>query len=198
VVCLSGGLDSITLATKALSEGRLAFCIAFRYGQPHLEAELHAATVWCKNHGVVRLLCDLNLDGASMSWGPATPGPRELRGRNLVMLAQAVQVALTSRVPGGGSPTEVWYGPTLDDRDDYADCRPEFVAAMNQLANVYGITVRAPFIEMRKKEVVEVARALGVDIDATWSCYEPVWRGFTPTACGGCNACRLRSSALQG
>lgn len=198
VVCLSGGLDSITLATKALNEGRLAFCVVFRYGQPHLEAEVHAATMWCRNHGIVRILCDLNLDGERMSWGPAKPGPRELPGRNLVMLAHAVQMCLTSRAPGGGRPTEVWFGPTLDDRDDYADCRPEFVAAVNQLANIHGVTVCAPFMDMRKREVVVLARELGVDIEATWSCYEPVWRGFTPTPCGGCNACLLRQSALQG
>lgn len=198
VVCLSGGLDSVTLATKALKEGRLAFCIVFRYGQPHLEAEVHAATVWCKNNNIGRVLFDLNLDGSSMSWGPAKPGPRELPGRNLVMLSQAVQTALVTRAMGASQPSEVWYGPTLDDREDYADCRPEFVAAVNELANVYGIAVRAPFIDMRKREVVALARDLGVDIDATWSCYEPVWRGFTPTPCGGCNACRLRASALQG
>ena len=198
VVCLSGGLDSITLATKALNEGRLAYCVVFRYGQPHLEAEVHAATVWCKNNNVVRVLCDLNLDGSTMSWGPTKPGPRELPGRNLVMLSHAVQMCLVARAPGARLPTEVWFGPTLDDRNDYADCRPEFVAAVSQLASIYGISVRAPFIDMRKREVVALARDLGVDIDATWSCYEPVWRGFTPTPCGGCNACLLRASALQG
>lgn len=195
VVCLSGGLDSITLATKALQEGRLAYCIVFRYGQPHLEAEVHAATVWCQNNNVGRALCDLNLDGQKMSLGPAKPGPRELPGRNLIMLTHSVQMCLRSPEPT--RPREVWFGPTLDDRDDYADCRPEFVAAVNQLANFYGISVRAPFIDLTKREVVALASELGVDIDATWSCYEPVWRGFTPTSCGGCNACRLRSSALS-
>lgn len=197
IVCLSGGLDSITLATKALNEGRLAFCVVFRYGQPHLEAEVHAATVWCKNNGIVRLLCDLNLDGSRMSYGPSVPGPRELEGRNMVMISHALQIALTSRVPRGGSPKEVWFGPTLDDRDDYVDCGPNFVAAMNQVANVHGLTVQAPFIDMRKRDVVALARDLGVDIDATWSCYEPVWRGFTPTPCGGCNACKLRMTAMS-
>ena len=191
-VLLSGGLDSITLATKALAEGRLAFCVVFRYGQPHLEAEVHAATVWCKNNNVVRVLFDLNLDGSQMSYGPAKPGPRELPGRNLVMLAQAVQIALSTnrRVK------EVWYGPTLDDRNDYADCQPAFVAAVNQLARAYGISVVAPFIDKSKREVVGMARDLGVDIEATWSCYEPVWRGILRTPCKGCNACLLRACAL--
>jgi 7-cyano-7-deazaguanine synthase len=197
IVCLSGGLDSTTLATKALNEGRLAFCVVFRYAQPHLEAEVHAATVWCKNHNVVRVLCDLNLDGSLMSYGPAKPGPRELPGRNMIMLCHAVQVALTSRVRSGGRPIEVWFGPTLDDREDYADCHPEFVEAVNQLSSIYGVTVRAPLIDMTKREVVALARDLGVDIDATWSCYEPKWRGFVPTACGGCNACKLRDQALS-
>lgn len=197
VVCLSGGLDSITLATKALNEGRLAFCVVFRYGQPHLEAEVHAATVWCKNNNVVRVLFDLTLDGSTMSYGAAKPGPRELRGRNMVMLAHAVQIAMTSRVPGGWRPTEVWFGPTLDDREDYIDCTPAFVSAMNDLSSIQGITVQAPFINMYKHEVVKLARELGVDIDATWSCYEPKWRGFTPTPCGGCNACVLRDKSMM-
>jgi 7-cyano-7-deazaguanine synthase len=194
VVLLSGGLDSITLATKALSEGRLAFCVVCRYGQPHCEAEVHAATMWCRNNNVVRVLCDIELDGRRMSWGAGRPGPRELPGRNLMMLANAIQLSLASN---NKKVTEIWYGPTLDDRKDYMDCGPEFVESVNRMAQLYGISVLAPFIDMPKREVVSLARDLKVDINATWSCYEPVWKSWEPTPCGGCNACILRDSALK-
>lgn len=193
IVCLSGGIDSTTLATMALREGRLAACIVYRYAQPHMEAELRMATEWCRANGVLRMLVDIDLDGRRMALGPAKQGSRVVPGRNMLMLSHAIAIAASA----GGEPVrEVWYGPTRDDRADYADCTPEFVEAMDRLGAYSGVSVRAPLIDMTKREVVALARQLGVDLDMTWSCYEPTWRGWQPVPCGGCNACRLRDAAL--
>lgn len=191
VVCLSGGLDSTLLATMALNEGRLSACISYRYGQPHLEAEVEAARIWCRDNKVERLLVNLDAAGSTMAVGSGVSGPRVVPGRNLAMLAHAVQYAAARGLK------EVWYGPTLEDRDSYPDCRPEFVEAMNRTSSVYGVTVRAPLINMTKHQIVVQSLALGVDINATWSCYEPRWSGIRAIPCEGCDACRKRNSALM-
>lgn len=190
VVCLSGGLDSTLLATMALNEGRLAACLTYRYGQPHCEPEAEAARLWCRDHKIARSLINLDAAGSMMAVGAGVPGPRVVPGRNLAMLAHAVQYAAANKL------REVWYGPTLEDRDSYPDCRPEFVAAMNHTASAYGITVKAPLIDMTKRQIVARCVELGVNIDATWSCYEPRWMGHRAHPCGGCDACRKRSDAF--
>lgn len=191
VVCLSGGLDSTVLAALALREQRLSACLVYRYGQPHLEAEVAAATEWCKAHRITRVLCDIAAPGGHMAVGVGVAGRRIVPGRNLAMLAHAVQYAATN---GAG---EVWYGATFDDRDGYPDCRPEFVRAVDVAASVYGVKVRAPLIDHGKREIVALARGLGVDIDATWSCYEPRWMGHRPHRCHTCDACVRRAEATD-
>lgn len=192
VVCLSGGLDSTFLATMALKEGRLAACLVYRYGQPHAEAELDAARRWCQAHKVERVLVDLDIAGNVMAIGSGVAGPRVVPGRNMMMLSHAAQYAAARGL------SEVWYGPTIEDLSSYPDCRPEFVEAFNRVASVYGITVVAPLIAMTKREIVDKAREVGMDIAATWSCYEPRWKGFAPHPCGGCDACVKRNAALGG
>lgn len=192
VVLLSGGLDSTLLATMALRAtcARLQACICVRYGQPHMEAEMQAARRWCEDHKVQRILLDLPLPSvAAMHTGIGTPGPREVPGRNLVMIAHAVQWAAAN----GGD--EVWIGACADDCADYADCRPAFVEAANAVAQVYGVQVKAPLLFTTKKNVMRQAIALSVDVDATWSCYEPRSVGMRFLPCGTCNACVLRASA---
>ena len=95
IVLLSGGLDSTVLATMARRDGRLSACLVARYGQPHVEAETAAASAWCARHGAARLVLDVPVIGveASMATGHGTPGPRVLPGRNLVLVAHAVQLA---------------------------------------------------------------------------------------------------------
>ncbi len=190
VVCLSGGLDSTLLATMALTEGRLAACITYHYGQPHGEPESEAARVWCRDNKIERVFVVLDAAGGRMAIGSGVAGPRVVPGRNLAMLAHAVQYAAVRGLK------EVWYGPTLEDRDNYPDCRPEFVEAMNRTSSVYGVAVRAPLMDMTKRQIVAKARELGVNIEATWSCYEPRWMGFSARPCGGCDACRKRNDAL--
>jgi len=189
IVLLSGGLDSTVLAAWALKVGRLRACITARYGQPHMEAETMAARKWCADHGVERAVVNVPLSGVAAMHEHGA-GPRVMPGRNLTLIAHAVQYAAAV----GAS--EVQIGACADDHADYPDCRPEFIAAADALAQTYGVRVTAPYLYLRKPDIVGIARGLGVDIEATWSCYEPrsVGLGFAP--CGVCNACVLRASAL--
>lgn len=192
VVLLSGGLDSTVVAASALAAGSLRACLCVRYGQPHMEAEMMAARKWCADNDVERVLLDVSMPQVEvMHTGIGAAGPRVMPGRNLVFIAHAVQYAAAV----GAS--EVHLGACADDHDDYADCRPAFVQGAAQLASAYGVDVVAPYLYLRKRDIVRIARGLDVDISATWSCYEPrsVGLGFEP--CGTCNACLLRAAALS-
>lgn len=188
VVLFSGGLDSTVVAHMA--GDRLHSVFSVSYGQPHGVNEGMAAERWAMARGVHREVVVAPVAGVeAMEIGAGTPGPRLLPGRNLLLLSLAVNYAAAR----GAS--EVWMGANADDAADYPDCRREFVEAMSELAiAAYGIGVSAPLSWMTKREVVAKARELGVDIDATWSCYQPRG-GVYP--CGTCNACRLRAGALS-
>lgn len=192
VVLLSGGLDSTTLAAMALADGRLHSVLSFYYGQPNTIAEMSAADEWARKHDVRREVVKLELAGvrSAMATGVGSTGARVLPGRNLVLLSHAVNYAAANGA------REVWFGAIADDNDAYPDCRLAFVGGVNQMAlTTYGVGVRAPFIIHHKRHVVGVARQLGVNIGATWSCYEPDMRTLKP--CGTCSACVLRASALS-
>lgn len=193
VVLLSGGLDSTVLAASAHKVERLRACLSFRYGQPHMEAEMMAARKWCADREVERVVVDVPMPGvsAAMRTGIGSAGPRVMPGRNLVLIAHAVQYAATVGA------AEVHIGACADDAADYPDCRPDFVAAAAGLAAVYGVRVEAPYLHLRKTDIVRVARGLGVDIAATWSCYQPRTVGMIFWPCGTCNACRLRLAAIE-
>jgi 7-cyano-7-deazaguanine synthase len=200
LVLLSGGLDSTTLAAKALSEGRLAAVLFVDYSQANRHQEDRSTYSWCKDNGVERHIFTLggwsrvsetNLSLRSLSSalhvGVGEPGPRVVPNRNMILVAGAIHYAASLGC------TEVWIGPTADDQENYADCRPEWVESANRMASFWGISVVAPFIGMYKREVVALAHQLGVDISATWSCYQP---NVYTKPCGTCNACVLRASSL--
>ena len=188
VVLFSGGLDSTVVAEMARQRGRLRALLSIRYESGHAVAEGLAAARWAAAAGVHREVLDVCLYGAeSMRTGPGVAGPRVLPGRNLAMIAHAVNYAQSI----GAS--EVWIGCNADDAHDYPDCRAAFIDAVNEVSGP--VVVVAPLAFHTKRAVVAEARALGVDIGATWSCYEPtVARPLEP--CGTCNACRLRIAAL--
>ena len=191
VVLLSGGLDSTTLATIALKNEVLHSVLSFRYGQPNTIAELFAADAWASQHGVKREVLTVELVGvrSAMSLGVGAAGLRVLPGRNLALLSLAVNYAAANGC------REVWFGATADDADGYPDCRAAFVEAMNAMSEAaYGVKIKAPLAHHPKESVVGLALNFGVDIGATWSCYEPDHRTLRP--CGTCNACRLRADAI--
>ena len=188
VVLLSGGLDSTTAAHLALRDGRLHSVFSVFYGQPAAMWEQHAAMRWAELRAVRRVVATIELPGvAAMERGAGMVGPRVAPGRNLVLVAHAVAYAASV------SASEVWIGCNADDYADYPDCRGDFVSAMSFAGSAYGVRVRAPLASYTKRGVVALAMELGVDIDATWSCYEP---GRSVKPCGTCNACVLRQSAI--
>lgn len=189
VVLLSGGLDSTTLAHLAMRDGRLAFVLSFYYGQPAAMWEGHAAGEWARKHGITRNVVTVEYpDTTPMELGEGVKGPRVLPGRNLLLCSYGVAWA------AAWGAKEVWIGACADDYANYPDCRGQFLADLSRASEAYGVTVRAPFLSYTKAGIVALARELGVDIDATWSCYEP---GRSEKPCGKCNACVLRASVLS-
>ena len=203
IVLLSGGLDSATTLAIARDAGFDCYCLSLDYGQRHrveLEAAGHVAqALEAREHRVVRLdlaafggsaLTDQNID-------VPTAGPEDgipvtyVPARNTIMLSLALAWAevLESR--------DIFVGVNAVDYSGYPDCRPEFVAAFEQLANlatkagVEGkrMTIHAPLIDLTKAEIIRKGNELGVDYGITVSCYQADERG---RACGACDSCRLR------
>jgi 7-cyano-7-deazaguanine synthase len=207
VVLLSGGLDSATALAIAQSEGYEAYALSFDYGQRHLfelEAARRVARVACVRQHVV-LSLDLRAFGGSaltadlpipkdraedeMSAGiPVTYVP----ARNTIFLSIALGWAETLGV------SEIFLGVNALDYSGYPDCRPEFLAAFERVANLgtkAGVEgtltwrIHAPLIEMTKAEIIRRGTDLGVDYSLTHSCYDPDSDG---RPCGRCDSCRLR------
>jgi 7-cyano-7-deazaguanine synthase len=208
VVLLSGGLDSATAAAIARDEGFAVFALTVRYGQRHA-VELEAARRVAAAVGVVEhRVVDIDLAGfggsALTDATIAVPKDRPLAtiaahdipvtyvpARNTVMLALALAWAEALGAH------DIYLGVNVLDASGYPDCRPAFVAAFEQLANVATraadggprFHVHAPLIMLSKAEIIERGTALGVDYGLTHSCYDPTPGG---RACGRCDACALR------
>ena len=212
VVLVSGGLDSATVLAMARAEGYTCHALSFRYGQRHiveLEAAARvAATLGAASHRTVTV--DLGLiaeAGASALTSPdiAVPKDRDPRAmtvagdipvtyvpaRNALFLCYALAWA---EVLGAA---DLFAGMNAVDYSGYPDCRPEFLAAFEQMARLgtragatgARITVHAPLIRMSKAEIVREGVRLGIDYGITHSCYDPDERG---RACGRCDSCALR------
>jgi 7-cyano-7-deazaguanine synthase len=202
VCLLSGGLDSATAAAIACAEGYELHALTVDYGQRH-ELELLAAREVAAALGVVEhkvLRFDLRPIGGS-SLTDEIPVPREepegipntyVPARNTILLALALGWAETLRIG------DIFIGVNAVDYSGYPDCRPEFIAAFEELANravwfaVSGegrIRIHAPLIALSKAEIIRRGLALGLDYGLTWSCYDP-----TPDRrpCGVCPSCRIR------
>ena len=206
VVLLSGGLDSATTAAMAREEGFALHALSVDYGQRH-RFELEAAARVAEAVGAVehrRVAVDLSAVGGSALTAPLeVPKDRStdemdraipityVPARNTVLLAVALGYA---EVLGAG---DLFIGVNAVDYSGYPDCRPEFIAAFAQLANLAtkaGIegrrfTIHTPLIELTKAEIIRRGTALGVDYGLTHTCYDPNDRGI---ACGRCDACGLR------
>jgi len=203
VVLVSGGLDSATCLAIARSEGFRCFALSFAYGQRHaaeLEAAGHVARILgAEQHRVMNI--DLAAFGGSALTDPGIAVPEQAtRGipvtyvpaRNTVFLSLALAWA---EVLGA---KDIFIGVNAVDYSGYPDCRPEFVAAFEQVANLATragvedagrMRIRTPLIELSKAEIVRRGIALGVDFAATVSCYQADASG---RACGRCDSCRLR------
>ena len=186
VVLLSGGVDSVVLAQEALNQGRLRAVVHCVYPHPAQSKERGAVMEVCRHwhmqgHFVERRDMDLALHSyGDLAIGIGQEGPRVVPGRNLIFLSLAVNYA------AGLGASEVWIGCTDEDQAEYPDCRQGFIDSVNDMSKAWGIFVRAPFIEKRRDEILDIGRANGSPIKHTWSCYEPTMTG---RACGTCNSC---------
>jgi len=212
VLLLSGGLDSTTLLALATSQGWAVHALTFRYGQRH-GLEVERARRIAESFGVARhVVAEMNLrpfGGSALTADLAVPKDRPAReigrgipstyvpARNTIFLAYALAWA---EVVGA---FDLFIGVNALDYSGYPDCRPEYVRAFEAMANLAtkaGVegagrfTVQTPLLALGKRQIIELGLSLGVDYALTLSCYDPASDG---TACGRCDACRLRAKGFR-
>jgi 7-cyano-7-deazaguanine synthase len=212
VVLLSGGLDSATVVAAAVDAGFRLHAMSFRYGQRHA-VELDAARRVARRFGVEdHIVVDIDLrtfGGSALTSDLVVPKDRSeeeigtgipvtyVPARNTIFLSYALA---WSEVLGV---SDIFIGVNAVDYSGYPDCRPEYIAAFERMANlatkgaVEGTTpvrIRAPLMKLSKREIIALGTRLGVDYGMTSSCYDPTPGG---AACGRCDACRLRLDAFS-
>jgi len=206
VVLLSGGIDSTTTLAVAIAEGYETYGLSFEYGQRH-QIETKAArrvanSLGAKEHRLAKI--DLRIFGGSALTDeidvPKQRSEKEIAlgipvtyvpARNTIFLSHALALA---EVIGA---SDIFLGVNAIDYSGYPDCRPEFIEAFENLANLAtkaGVEgrrfqIHTPLIRCSKAEIIRKAIELGVDLSLTHSCYDPSPEGL---ACGGCDSCLLR------
>jgi len=211
VVLLSGGLDSATTLAIARSQDYEAYALSFDYGQRHLR-ELEAArkiakSLGAKEHRIVKIDnqifagsaltddVDVPKSRSEEEIGSGIP-PTYVPARNTIFLAHALAWAET--IPAG----HIFIGANAIDYSGYPDCRPEFIALFETLANVATkagaegarFQIHAPLLPLSKADIVRKAVELDVDLSLTLSCYDPTPDG---QACGKCDSCQLRLKGFR-
>ncbi len=210
LILLSGGLDSATCLAKYQADGWRLHALSFDYGQRH-QAELTAAKrlaahYQVASHRVIPLaLSDL---GGSALTDASIPVPEELDvenssipvtyvpARNTLFLAYALAAAEVQQV------SDIVIGVNAVDYSGYPDCRPEFIAAFEKMANLatkMGVEgqltrIHTPLIELTKAEIIQLGVSCGLDYGMTVSCYQSDERG---AACGVCDSCRFRRQGFE-
>lgn len=207
IILLSGGLDSLTVLAQASKQGYQCYALSFDYGQRH-NAELKAAKKIAKQYQVVKHKV-VNLGLGSIGGSALTDEhievpthPQEgipvtyVPARNTIFLSFALGWAEVLGL------NEIFIGVNAVDYSGYPDCRPEFISAFQNLANLAtkaGVEgsefkIHAPLINMSKSEIIKQGIALGVNYAQTVSCYAADKKG---QACGVCDACRLRVDGFK-
>ena len=204
VLLLSGGLDSTTLLAYAVNERFAVHAMTFRYGQRHA-VEIEAARRIAALYGVRdHVIVDVDLrafGGSALTSDVAVPKDRAndlgipvtyVPARNTIFLSFAVAWSEVLEA------SDIFIGVNALDYSGYPDCRPEYIAAYERMANlatrgaVEGTTpirIRTPLINRSKAEIIQLGLSLGVDYAMTKSCYDPDPSG---AACGHCDSCHLR------
>lgn len=202
VVLYSGGLDSTTCMAIAGSEGFAPYAVSFSYGQRHsVELELakkNARAIGAVDHLIIEF--DYRkVGGSALTSDAAVPkdGVGEdipvtyVPARNTIFLSFALGWA---EVLGA---RDIFIGVNALDYSGYPDCRPEYIASFEKMANLatkagiegHGFHIHTPLIHLTKAEIIKKGLGLGVDYSRTHSCYDPTPEGV---ACGLCDSCRLR------
>lgn len=212
VILLSGGLDSSTVLAIAQKEGFEPYAMSFRYGQRHA-VELEAAAKVATLQGVRKhVVVDIDLamfGGSALTDAIEVPKDRDeaemdgeipvtyVPARNTVFLSFALAWAEVLDAK------DIFIGVNAIDYSGYPDCRPEYIAAYQEMANlatkagVEGeekLKIHTPLINLTKAEIIRSGYELGVDYSITNSCYDPTDNGL---ACGRCDACHLRLKGFE-
>lgn len=208
VILLSGGLDSTTLLAYAKSKGFECHALSFDYGQRH-KTELTAATIIAKtfnasSHRIMQInmnsiggsaltdqAINVPIDGINSKAIPITYVP----ARNTIFLSYALAVAEVIDADN------IFIGVNAVDYSGYPDCRPEYITAFENMANLATkktiegsmLKINTPLINLTKAEIITMGINLGVDYSTTISCYQANLAG---KACGVCDSCRLRKQGF--
>lgn len=205
IVLLSGGLDSATALAVAGRDGFDCYCMSFRYGQRHSVELDAAARVASANNVREHRIVDIDLrafGGSALTDNLAVPKNRHesemasipvtyVPARNTIFLSYALAWA---EVLGS---QDIVIGVNAVDYSGYPDCRPEYIAAFQHMANLAtraavegaSLTIHTPLIDLTKAEIISLGASLNVDYSLTHSCYDPSTDG---RACGQCDSCLLR------
>ncbi len=207
IVLLSGGVDSTTALAVAQREGFEVWALTFQYGQRHaveVEAARRIARAFqVARHEIVEF--DLRrFGGSALTDDVAVPKNRPLNemaqgipvtyvpARNTIFLSFALAWAEVLAA------SDIFIGVNALDYSGYPDCRPEYIAAFQRMAELatkagvegrQSLTIHTPLLHLSKREIIQMGLALGVDYALTTSCYDPSPEG---DACGCCDACQLR------
>ncbi len=211
IVLLSGGLDSTTALALAVRDGHEVHALTVRYGQRHAQ-EVDAARRIAQRYGVPHHVSEVDLraiGGSALTANVAVPKDRAageigdgipvtyVPARNTILLALALAWAEVLHA------SDIFIGVNARDYSGYPDCRPEFIAAFERMANlatkaaVEGkapMRIRAPLLDLTKRDIIALGLSLGVDYALTTSCYDPDPSG---AACGRCDACQLRLEGFR-
>lgn len=229
VVLLSGGVDSTTTLAAAKAEGFELYALSFDYGQRH-KIELELASRNAEKFGVKKHLI-INFDlreigGSALTSDIAVPkaGIRSqgagvskkdqipisdsqpiipvtyVPARNTIFLSFALAWAETLEAE------DIFIGANAVDYSGYPDCRPEYIKAFEDMANLatkisvegkVRFNIRAPLIKLTKAEIIRMGIALGVDYSLAWSCYDPIPNPQSPIPCLKCDSCVLRAKGFR-
>jgi len=211
VILLSGGIDSTTVLAIAKTEGFTPYALSFKYGQRHV-AELDAARKIATKYGAVQhIVAEIDLrvfGGSALTDNIEVPKDRSLNemgegipityvpARNTVFLSFAL--AWAEVLPA----EDIFIGVNALDYSGYPDCRPEYIDAYENMANLatksgvegsQRLKIHTPLIDMTKADIVRRGHELGIDYGDTLSCYDP---GINGEACGACDSCLLRKKGF--
>jgi 7-cyano-7-deazaguanine synthase len=212
IVLSSGGIDSTTVMAIAQSEGYEIYSLSFRYGQRHM-VELEAAKKVASFFNARKhLVLDIDLriiGGSALTDQIAVPKGRKERemnvgipstyvpARNTIFLSYALAWAEVLGI------SDIFIGVNAIDYSGYPDCRPDYIAAFERMANLatkacvegnIHIKIQTPLIHMTKAQIIKRGIELGVDYSITHSCYDPLSGG---KACGQCDSCLLRRKGFR-